>query len=108
MTDAELNEIFRAIKGRRTLSWKTIEKLAIEVRELRKPKPAVKPANVPSKPASPQVEKYFQDLAVSMRRKQDLDTLDAFLFGRQQFTFNIDPTKDFVDKTKVTLLPKSK
>lgn len=38
MTDDELNEIFRAIRHRRTLSWATIEKLANEVRDGRKPK----------------------------------------------------------------------
>lgn len=33
MTDDELNEIFRAIRHRRTLSWATIEKMANEVRD---------------------------------------------------------------------------
>lgn len=35
MTDDELNEIFRAIRHRRTLSWATIENLANEVRASR-------------------------------------------------------------------------
>lgn len=37
MTDEELNEIFRAIRHRRTLSWATIEKLANEVRSNSRP-----------------------------------------------------------------------
>lgn len=37
MTDHELNEIFRAIRNRRTLSWATIEKLAMEVRKAKSP-----------------------------------------------------------------------
>lgn len=44
MTDAELNEIFRAVRHRRTLSWATIEKLANEVRGARKPKENVLPS----------------------------------------------------------------
>lgn len=103
MTDDELNEIFRAIRHKRALSWKTIEKLAMEVRELRKPKetkstpPAAKPslhwnsyADVPM--LNGPLSEYMDRVARDIIRQRESKLIGDFWVG-VPMTNNVDPAK---------------
>lgn len=93
MTDDELNEIFRAIRHRRTLSWKTIEKLAMEVRELRKPKE--KPSatfrwNADVAQFNPILDEHMKRIRVSSGIERERALFEALTKGI--LANNVDPS----------------
>ena len=96
MTDDELNEIFRAIRHRRTLSWATIEKLANEVREARKTK-ATKPATFRFGPKTIKGEPIEETMKRYMFLQSDQMATEMI---RQQSAFHKIAADDLADSPK--------
>jgi hypothetical protein len=96
MTDAELNDIFRAIRHRRTLSWATIEKLANEVRRARKPQTLqVQTTMFPQKPnagISQEGRDFLDRVGAIIRRKYE-DKVFETLMGKEVTYTNTDPKR---------------
>lgn len=119
MTDAELNEIFRAIRHRRTLSWATIEKMANEVREARKPKTLkvqvpqygwnhygdlIQTTMFPPKredDLSAKAKEYLDRISASIKRSYEDKMLDGLLRGQSVMTCNVDPDKPTMGGTRL-------